>query len=104
MHPLKWLDNQTKQRPFFSALVVLLMVVVPGYFLLEDTQREVCERANDFRQAYVDQWEPILAESPPPKKPPDGSPKEVVDAYEAQVKTREIFENSLATDFAQQDC
>lgn len=32
---LHWFDYQTKQRPFFSALIVLILVVVPGYARLE---------------------------------------------------------------------
>lgn len=32
-----WLNRQTKDRPFFSALVVLIIVIVPGYWRLENT-------------------------------------------------------------------
>lgn len=35
-HPLKWIQKQTKLRPFLSALVVLLLIIVPGYFRIEN--------------------------------------------------------------------
>lgn len=104
MKAFRWLDNITKKQPFLCALLVLLIVIVPGYFLLENAQHQACKEVNEFKKSYVAQWEPILAETPTPKPPPDGSPKEVVDAYEAQVKTRKRFENSLDVGFAQKDC
>lgn len=45
-----WLREQTKVRPFFSALIVLLLVVVPGYFRLEtavDTANDAAKSAEE---------------------------------------------------------
>lgn len=100
----KWLSKQTHDRPFFSALVCLLLVMVPGYLLIEQRAQEACERDNELRQAYVDQWSPILAESPPPVEPPPGSPQEAIDAYNAQIEVRTVFETGLTEGFAQHSC
>lgn len=43
-----WIDRQTKERPFFSALVVLILVVAPGAAKLEnaiDTARDAAASA-----------------------------------------------------------
>jgi hypothetical protein len=43
-----WVNKQVKERPFFSALVVLLIVMVPGYWRLEnavDTANDAAESA-----------------------------------------------------------
>lgn len=69
-----------------------------------EVQHSSCKANNEFRQAYVDQWTPIIAESPPPVKPPADSPQEVLDAYAVQVKTRKIFIDGLNNNFAQHPC
>lgn len=46
----RWFNYQTKERPFFSALVVLLIVIVPGYARLESavsTANDAAESANE---------------------------------------------------------
>jgi hypothetical protein len=43
-----WVNKQVKERPFFSALIVLLIVMVPGYWRLEmavDTANDAAEQA-----------------------------------------------------------
>ena len=56
MRPGRWLDRQTKERPFLSALVALLLVGVPGYFRLEtsvDTSNKAAEAANKTAQDLI---------------------------------------------------
>lgn len=35
--PLNWLEKQIKLRPFLCALIVILIVITPGYFRIEQT-------------------------------------------------------------------
>lgn len=83
---------------FVSILAIYAVSVVRGY------QHDACERSNKFREAYVNQWAPIIADSPIPTKPPDDAPQAVKDAYRIQIKSRNSFIHSLNTDFAQQPC
>lgn len=84
------------------ALVASIISVV-AFFAVRRYQQEACDRDNALRKAYVDQWGPILKDSPPPEVPPEGSPPEVVEAYERQVQQRATFEKSLEG-FAQHPC
>lgn len=45
----RWLDKQTRVRPFMCALIVLSLVVVPGYFRLENAVKS----ANDSTRAVA---------------------------------------------------
>lgn len=88
------------------ALVALVasVLAVSAYLKVRDYQQVACDRDNALRKAYTDQWVPVLAESAPPTKPPEGSPQEVIDAYEAQIETRRVFEEGLNKGFAQHPC
>lgn len=51
---VRWFDRQIKDRPFFSALVVLIFVVVPGYARLEtavSTANDSAETANEAAES-----------------------------------------------------
>lgn len=50
----RWVDRQTKERPFFSALFVLLIVIVPGYSRLESSVN-TAERAANSAAATAEQ-------------------------------------------------
>lgn len=79
------------------------VVAVAALLAVRSYQQTACDRDNRLRKAYIDQWGPILKDSPPPQIPPEGSPPEVVEAYERQVKQRATFEKSLEG-FAQHPC
>lgn len=81
-----------------GALISLFAVGAVRY-----VQKQACERDNELRKAYTNQWEPILSESPLPEPPPEGAPQEAVDAYNVQIKQRATFEASLDA-FAQHPC
>lgn len=49
----RWLDRQTKERPFFSALIVLLIVIVPGYARLEGAVNTANHAANSANAAAL---------------------------------------------------
>lgn len=92
---------------FIAALAVIALlssiVSIIAYVNVRDYQETACERDNDLRKAYTNQWEPVLAQSPKPVPPPeDATPEEVAD-YEAQVEQRATFEETLKG-FAQHPC
>lgn len=95
---LKWIGL------FLLFNLAISIIAITAFTQMRTFQGKLCENNNEFRRAYVNQWAPILAESPEPVKPPLGSPQEAVDAYNSQVKTRKLFKDSLDTDFAQQPC
>lgn len=66
--------------------------------------KRLCENSNEFRQAYVDQWEPIIADNPLPDPPPEDALPEIKEAYDRQKESTETFVEGLETDFAQKDC
>lgn len=45
----QWFKKTTKDRPFLSALIIILIVVVPGYFRLENA----VDTANDTASKFV---------------------------------------------------
>lgn len=87
-----------------AASVIASVISIVALIGIRKIQVRECERDNEFRKAYVDQWTPILADSPRPEKPPADASKEVKEAYERSIRTRTLFENSLDTDFAQRPC
>jgi hypothetical protein len=90
---------------FGLGFVAFLSIISVGSILvIRNVQHESCQRDNRLRQAYVDQWTPILAESPPPDPPPPGSPQKAIDSYNSQIELRDRFVKGLATDFAQHGC
>lgn len=57
-HPYGWVKKQTKIRPFLSALVVLMIIVVPGYLRLENavnTANDTAKRIVVVTKAQTDQ-------------------------------------------------
>lgn len=58
MRRTNWLKYQTQKRPFLSALIVILMVVVPGYLRLENavnTANDTAKQVAAVTKAQVDQ-------------------------------------------------
>jgi len=52
-----WIDRQIHERPFFSALIVLIMVIVPRYARLEsavNTANEAAESASAAADSAAD--------------------------------------------------
>jgi Na+-transporting methylmalonyl-CoA/oxaloacetate decarboxylase gamma subunit len=43
--PIRWVEYQTKNRPFLSALVVLMIVIVPGFVRLENASNKTNQTA-----------------------------------------------------------
>lgn len=88
------------------AIISLVTSVISIYALttVRDYQVEACVRDNTLRQTYVDQWGPVLTKSPVTPPPAEDAPKEVKDAYAAQLETRAIFKKSLDEGFAQHPC
>lgn len=87
-----------------AASVITSIISIVALLGIRQIQVRECKRDNEFRKAYVDQWTPILADSPVPEKPPADAPKEAKEAYERSIRTRVLFEESLDTDFAQRSC
>lgn len=46
--PLKWVVEQCKLRPFLSALIVLLIVITPGYFRIEQAIKRDSDTASQL--------------------------------------------------------
>lgn len=46
MKPKRWVERQIKEKPFFSVLIVILIIVVPGYFRIENAADEAKETAH----------------------------------------------------------
>lgn len=82
-----------------ASAIAIFSVVAVRY-----VQIQACERDNDLRAAYVDQWKPVLEDTPVPVKPPDDASQEVKDEYEASVRQRATFEESLYVGFSQHPC
>lgn len=83
---------------------VISVISILAYVEVRDVQIAECRRDNELRKAYVDQWRPILADSPKPQKPAEDAPIEVKEAYERQIRSRTTFEKSLNTGWAQRKC
>jgi hypothetical protein len=84
--------------------VVISVISIFALVSVRTLQVRECQRDNEFRKAYVDQWAPILADSPAPQKPAEDAPQEVQAAYERSVRSRASFVKSLDTNFAQHAC
>ncbi len=98
-------------RKYIKWIVIFLIfnlaiscIAIYAFVKVRTIQKDNCDRANDFREAYVHQWKPVLADSPPASPPADDAPQEVKDAYNRQQQLRTNFENSLDTDFAPLEC
>lgn len=101
----QWVKNRGKV--ILGLLVVLGLtttISVISLVFVRRFQYEACDRDNRLRAAYVDQWTPLLAETPAPTPPPPESPQEVLDAYNDQVRARTIFVEGLTNGFAQHGC
>jgi hypothetical protein len=86
--------------------VFVLVSVASGVALVRtfSFSKQLCENSNKFREAYVNQWEPIIADNPLPDPPPEDALPEIREAYERQKRSTETFVKGLETDFAQQEC
>ncbi len=100
-----WVRKNLKWIVIFLVFnLVISFIAVYAFVKVRTIQKENCEHFNAFKESYVNQWKPVLADSPPATPPADDAPQEVKEAYERQQKLRTNFENSLNTDFAQQAC
>jgi len=84
--------------------IAVSVISVAALVKIRQVQIEGCNRDNALRQAYVDQWRPIVADSPIPTKPPDDAPQEAKDAYERSIRSREAFIKSLDTAWGPRSC
>lgn len=99
----KW----TRKRIFLSLCLIfvdLLTTALSVYAisLNRNLAVETCKRDNVFREAYVNQWKPIL--TLPPLSLPAGATPEVKAQYNAQEVLRIRFNESLTKDFAIHPC
>lgn len=46
-HPFKWVQKQTKVRPFLSALVIIIIIVAPGFAQLESAVTKANDTAHE---------------------------------------------------------
>lgn len=58
---VRWLNLQTKIRPFFSALVLLLLVVIPGYARVENATDKANKSANQVKTIFENERQQGLA-------------------------------------------
>lgn len=64
--PYVWLQRQTKHRPFLCALVILMIIIIPGYFRLENavnTANDATKRVAVITKAQAEQTKAIATAS-----------------------------------------
>lgn len=105
------LGFRMRARKLFKILIAFVAfdllisgVAVLALVQVRRIQVTVCQRDNTFRQSYVNQWEPLIADNPPPTPPPNDASPEVKESYDRQIRSRNAFIKGLTNDFAQHDC
>ncbi len=66
---IRWRERTravARDHPFLLSLIVLLLVVIPGFLRLEQIQRQACHAGNEARANQIDLWTYIIAKSAPP--------------------------------------
>ena len=71
------------EHPFALALLVLLLVVIPGFVRIEQTQRQSCERANGGRTDQIVLWTYIIKQTAEP--PRTKAERDRIAAFEARL-------------------
>lgn len=97
----------TRKRVFLMAALILIDLIasvgsISAIFIGLHTQHTTCTRDNELRKAYVAQWQPVLDQ--PPAVLPDNATPQQKATYEAQLQTRQRFQDSLNVGFKQHTC
>ena len=61
--------HMAQRRPFLLSLIVLLLIVIPGYVRIEWNQHTNCERANNARRDQITLWSYIIKQASPNQTP-----------------------------------
>ncbi len=67
---VRWRERMrlvARDQPFLLSLIVLLLVVIPGFLRVQQIQRQACHAGNEARANQIQLWTYIIAKSAPPK-------------------------------------
>lgn len=99
----EWVGRMVRRLAIVGVVALVAAVVslaaVAGVLV---GRHEACERDNDLRQAYIEQWQPIL-DQPTTDLPPNPTDQQRTQ-YEAMVLVRQRFQASLTGGFATHEC
>jgi hypothetical protein len=71
------------EHPFALALIVMLLVVIPGFIRIEQVQHNTCERANAARRDQIALWTYVINRTARPH--PSQQQRQVITDFKARL-------------------
>lgn len=101
----RWVRRRIGIIAIFIAMDLLASLAAGvALYKVFNFQSDACHADNELRRQYVDQWTPLLRDSPQPVDPGPNAPEAARETFNGQVKLRQEFTDGLTHGFAQHPC